>query len=103
MVSLESTSTNVCTMCHGRGFWRDPKRFFYGICLLACGGQMLFQWTPAPHVFMAVWRLVAYFSLPDAVGTALIFCLTAFPPLFGAWFLIAWRRQGICPQCRLSP
>ena len=103
MDRFDSASAGGCSMCRGNGFWRDPKYFFYGVSLLACGALMFFQWTPAPQIFTAIWGFVGQFGLPDLVGTGVVFGLTAFPPLFGAWFIIAWRRQGICPQCRVWP
>ncbi len=103
MDRFDSASAGECSMCRGQGFWRDPKYFFYGVSLLACGALMFFQWTPAPQIFSATWGFVRQFGLPDLVGTGVVFGLTAFPPLFGAWFIIAWRRQGICPQCRMWP
>ena len=103
MDSIGSASSVSCTMCHDRGFSRNPKYFFYGVCLIACGALMFFQWTPAPRAFTTIWGFVAQFGLPDFVGTGLICTLTAFPPLYGAWFIIVWCRQGICPLCRMWP
>lgn len=102
MATRVSASAHRCTMCGGKGFLRDESFFVYGICLLACGALILFQWTPA-ELFVLSWRCLAALRLPAAVGTVLVFCLAAFPPMVGASSLFAWRRYGMCPQCGVWP
>lgn len=89
-----------CPKCHGKGVFRDPKHFFYGICLIAGGMLCFFEWPPTPGLFAAIWDAADSIGLPSWVGSTVIWTLTGVPPLFGLAFMYSWMSQDTCPECR---
>ena len=57
-----------CPRCGGKGLGRNPKHFFYGICLIGSGVMALFQWWPAPEVFDFIREIFVSLKLSPWFG-----------------------------------
>lgn len=86
-----------CPRCRGKGLGRNPKHFFYGICLIASGALAFFHWPPAPELFAFIRELFQTLNLSPWFGNTIIWLVTGIPPILGLVFMYAWMNPEICP------
>ncbi len=86
-----------CPRCGGKGLGRNPKHFFYGICLIASGVMALFQWWPAPEVFDFIREIFVSLKLSPWFGNAIIWFISGVPLILGLVFMYAWLNPEVCP------
>ncbi|MFQ5411292.1 MAG: hypothetical protein ACE5EC_03315 [Phycisphaerae bacterium] len=99
MVTGRILHRDDCPRCDGSGICRNGRFFFYAISLIGSAAIMFLQWPPTPALFEALHRLCWSIGLPDWIGSATIWMLTAVPAILGISFFYLWLHRDICPTC----